>query len=301
MSPLKSGPELRTLEAADQPGFEAFLLQHAEGSLPILANLQHGGVECRGQPLQAHYIGHFRKGRLTGVLALGTNDLVYLQCPLAEELTLLVGAWRDWFDGGCHGLVGPRAQVEQVTALLGGEALPFRLNNTEQIYSRDLMQPLPTLPEDQRTRPVETADLERLYGWRTAFLHETLGLPLSEHLVEQVRADLDAQVSAGHLLVHTHGEVPVAMGLIMVELSGITQYGGIYVPPELRQRGYASWLLAGMNHLTQARGNRIAQLLSTRRHVGLNMAAQANGFKLYGDFGIILFDEPVSPPATRAA
>jgi GNAT superfamily N-acetyltransferase len=298
---VKARPDIRTLTEADRPALEGFLQQRAESSLALLGNLTRGGVVCTGQPWQAHYLGLYRHNALVGVLALGTNELVYLQCPLTEDLTLLVQAWREWYEGSCRGLIGPRAQVEHVAGLLGGESLPFRLNNTEQIYSRDLMQPLPAQPEDQQTRPATSADLERLYGWRTAFLHEILNLPLSEQLVEQVRADLDAQASHGHVVLHSHGGVPVAMGLVMVELAGIAQFGGLYVPPEFRLRGYGSWLLAGLCQLAQGRGNRTAQLLSTRRHVGINQAALLSGFKLYGDFGIILFDEPVTPPVIKAA
>ena len=293
---MTMGPDIRTLEARDRPALEGFLQRHAEGAMPLLAQLQRGGIVCEGLPNQAHYLGAFDRGLLTGVLALCSNDLVMLQCPLPDVLTRLIAVWKDWFEGGCIGLIGPRAQVEQAAGLLGGEALPFRLNNTEQILTRDLQDPLPLLLSSQLVRPAMMDELEPLYGWRTAFFHETLSLPLTQELVEQARADLDAQAATGRLALLTHNNVTVGMGLIMTELAGVAQLGGLYVPPDLRQRGYGKALLAGLLHVAADRGNRKAMVMTTKRHVAINSAATANGFKPYGDFGIILFDQPVSPP-----
>lgn len=298
---MATGPRIRTLAAEDLPALREFLMLHPDSSMHMLANLRAGGIVCKGEAQQAHYIGAFERSRLVGVLALCTNDMVLVQCPEPEHLAQLTTAWRDWFDGGAMGLIGPRAQVEQLAALLGGERLPFRLNNTEQMLTlpcKDVIMPQPVSGEVRWSSP---DDLEKLYGWRTACLHEVLGLALSEALVEQVRADVDGETAARHLAVLVEGEQLTACAQIAHEQDGLIKLGLVYVPPEHRRRGLAKQVLAGLMQIAAARGVQHASLYTTRRHVALNQAATSVGFKPYGDFGVILFSEPVKPPKRTSA
>lgn len=298
---MPSGLRIRTLNADDLPVLTEFLLQHGDSSMHMLANVRLGGIICKGEAFQAHYIAAFERSRLRGVIALGSNDMVLVQCPDPTHLTELVRSWREWFDGGAMGLIGPRAQVEHMALLLGGERLPFRLNNTEQMLSLDcaeVVMPERMIGEVRWSKP---DDLEKLYGWRTACLHEALRLPLSEALVEQVRADVDGETAARHLAVLLDGDQLVACAQIAHEQDGLIKQGLVYVPPERRGQGLAKQMLAGLMQLSAARGVRRAVLFITRRHIEISRAALSVGFKPYGDFGVILFDEPVKPPKIKTA
>ncbi len=292
--------KIRTLTADDLPALTEFLLLYPDSSMHMLTNIRLGGIVCKEEAYQAHYIGAFERSRLKGVLALGTNDMVLVQCPDTNHLTELVRSWREWFDGGAMGLIGPRPQVEFLAGLLGGEKLPFRLNNTEQMLSMNCDQVI--MPAQMGVvRWSHQDDLEKLYGWRTACLNEVLGMPLTPALVEQVRADVDGETAARHLAVLLDGDQLAACAQIAHEQDGTIKQGLIYVPPERRKKGLARQMLAGLVHLAAQRGVKRAVLFTTRRHVEVTRAAFAVGFKLYGDFGIILFDEPVKPPKLKAA
>lgn len=298
---MAAAPRIRTLAAEDMPALSEFLGLYPESSMHMLANLRAGGIVCKGEAQQAHYIGMFERSRLTGVLALCTNDMVLVQCPNLDHLTRLTNAWQEWFDGGAMGLIGPRTQIEHLAGLLGGERLPFRLNNTEQMMSmlcREVIMPASMIGE---VRWSTQDDLERLYGWRTACLHEVMGLPLSEALVEQVRADVDGETAARHLAVLLDGDQLAACAQIAHEQDNTIKLGLVYVPPERRGRGLAKQMLAGLMQIAAARGVQRATLYTTRRQVAINRAATAVGFKPYGDFGVILFEEPVKPPKIKAA
>ncbi len=298
---MASGFRVRVLGAEDLPALAEFLLLHPDSSMHMLANLNNGGIVCTGEAHQAHYIGLFERSRLKGVLALGTNDMVQVQCPDSDHLIELVRCWHEWFEGGAMGLVGPRAQIEQLTSLLGGESLPFRLNNTEQMYSLDCAQVI--MPERMvgEVRWSKPDDLEKLYGWRTACLNEIMGLPLTPDLVEQVRADVDGETAARHLAVLLEGDQLVACAQIAHEQDGHIKQGLVYIPPERRRQGLAKQMLAGLARISAERGVKRTVLFTTRRHVAMNNAALAVGYKPYGDFGIILFNEPVKPKLLKAA
>lgn len=292
--------KFRTLVADDLAALTEFLLLYPDSSTHLLTNLRLGGIVCKEEIYQAHYIGVFERSRLKGVLALGTNDMVLVQCPDINHLTELVRCWREWFDGGAMGLIGPRPQVEHLAGLLGGDKLPFRLNNTEQMLSLTCSQVV-VPPVMGKVRWSIPDDLEKLYGWRTACLNEVMGLPLTPALVEQVRADVDGETAARHLAVLLDGDQLAACAQIAHEQDGTIKQGLVYVPPERRGQGLAKQVLAGLMQLAAARDVQRAVLFTTRRHVAVTRAALAVGFKLYGDFGIILFDEPVKPPKLKAA
>lgn len=292
---------IRTLTAEDLPALTEFLLLYPDSSMHMLAELRAGGIVCTGEPHQAHYLGAFVRSRLKGVLALGSNDMVMVQCPDLLQLDQLMRCWRDWYDGGAMGLIGPRAQVEHIAAQLGGDKLPFRLNNTEQMLSIACAEATLPQPMAGLVRWSKEDDLEKLYGWRMACLNEVLRMPLLTEVVEQIRADVDGETAARHLAVLVIGDQLVGCAQIASEQDGIIKLGLVYIPPERRGQGLAKQLLGGMMQIAAERGVKRAVLFTTKQHVAMVRAAMAVGFKPYGDFGVILFDAPVKPPRSKAA
>jgi GNAT superfamily N-acetyltransferase len=288
--------DIRPLESADWPAAGAFVAQRAELAMPLLAQLQRPNAD---QP--DHALGAYQKGKLVGLLVLGGNGLVHLQCPDKKLLTKLLASWANDFEGACLGLAGPRDQIDHTLGLFGGEELPFQINNIEQVLVRDLAAAQPELPPGIVVRPAFPAELDMLCGWRTAFFHEVMNMPLSADLVAMTNYELQQLNPQGRLLVLEHAGLAVAMGQIVAELAGTAQFGAVYVSPELRYRGYATLLLAGIGQTAQQRGQGKAIVYSTQRCAGLNRAAAKLGYTAAGDIGMVLFAEPVTPPQLKAA
>lgn len=285
--------EVRTLDPADAEALEAFLQQHIAQAHPLLAQLADGGLDNRQGPLQAHYLAAFEKKKIKGLLALCNSGYVMPLCPDTALLNELVDRWAEWFKGDTLGLIGPREQIDVLLARLGGEELPFRFNNTEQILA---LGPdnfsAPLTPSPYPIRYAEMEDAEHLYGLRTALLHEVAGLPLTPELVEQVRADVDADIATGSLFMMEGPDRPVGLGQILDRQRGLLQIGGIYLLPELRNRGLGRALLAGLCHFLK---QETLILFTTKRHIALNRAALRLGFHFAGEQSLILFNEPVVP------
>lgn len=288
--------DIRPLDAADWPAAGAYLAQSAEFAMPLLAQLQKPNPEHPD-----HALGAYTKGSLVGLLVLGGNGMVHLQCPDLKLLRKMIAIWANDFEGACIGLSGPRDQIECALELLGGDALPFRLNNTEQLWRLDLNTQLPELPTGLLIRPAFVTELEMLCGWRTAFFHEVMHMPLTADLVAVANYEIQQLNPEGRLLVLEHGGLAVAMGQIVTEMAGTAQLGAVYVSPELRNRGYATLLLAGMGRMAQQRGQNKAIIYSTKRCAGLNQAAAKIGYTHAGDMGMVLFTDPVTPPQQMAA
>ena len=290
-------PAVRTLGAADAPALEDFLHRHASTSLAMLSNLRTNGIVCDGYPGQAHYLAIDDRHGIQGVLALGTDDMVQVQCPNPDHLKRLVEAWSKWFSGGAKGLCGPRAQIDRLIGLLGGEALPFHLNNTEQVLSLRTAETIrPPVTAMLACRPATEAEFPLLCAWQLSLLIETMHQADSETLRQQVLSDMSAGFSAGQLFVlcDTQGQ-PLAMARIVLAAGDVVQIGGGYVPPEFRGRYMGRTMLAELAFWLRQRNINMLVLMTNRRSVALNQAAQAVGFRPDGDFGLVIFGSPVSP------
>ena len=279
---------IRPLTQADAPTLASFLNDHAEGSQHLL------GLLNIGEAAHAHFIGGFEGNALKGVLAFTKSSLLLLQCPDPQLFPQLLARWSATTTTGAIGLVGMREQVEQAVALLGGETLPFRLNNTEQILSLPLDKLRnPPVREPLLCRPAVRDENERLYVWRMTFMHEAMRIVPTPELAEQVRADLEGEINAGHVVVlEREGEI-IATGNIISVQNNLAQLGGLFVKPELRGQGYSRFVLAGLARQARELGFTCASLHTTSRHEATQRAAYSIGFKPYGDFGVVLFTQPV--------
>lgn len=279
---------IRPLTQADASALSSFLNDYAEGSQHLLSLLN------MGEAAYSHLLGGFEGRALKGVLAYMPNGLLLLQCPNPQLFPELFSAWHKGATTGVIGVVGMRDQVEQAAALLGGEALPFRLNNTEQILSLPLDKLRnPPAREPLLCRPALRDESEHLFVWRMTFMHEALQIAPTPELAEQVRADLEGEINAGHVVVLEREGEMIATGNIISVQDGLAQLGGLFVKPELRGQGYSRFVLAGLARQARDLGFTRASLHTTSRHEATQRAAYSIGFKSYGDFGVVLFTQPV--------
>ena len=75
----------------------------------------------------------------------------------------------------------------------------------------------------------------------------------------------------------------------------MVQVGGVFTPPELRGRGHARAVVAGSLLSARAAGVSRAVLFTERENAPARRAYQALGFRVVGDYGMVLLDTPVPP------
>ena len=146
------------------------------------------------------------------------------------------------------------------------------------------------------------AGISRRYALRGVFLG-ALGLAVATgrseakeplrpaKAAEDVRAWLNAD---SHRVLLHHGQ-PVGMTGFNVRLPGIVQIGGVYTPPDLRNRGYARTAVA--LHLAEVRTKGTTRAVLFAATPAAARAYRAIGFQPNGSFALVLF----TAPATIAA
>jgi predicted GNAT family acetyltransferase len=82
---------------------------------------------------------------------------------------------------------------------------------------------------------------------------------------------------------------PVARSAFSGQLPDTVQIGGVYAPPELRRRGYGRGVVAGS--LVDARARGVTRAILFTENPAARAAYLALGFRVVGDYGIVLFSD----------
>ncbi|MFN4191607.1 MAG: GNAT family N-acetyltransferase [Tabrizicola sp.] len=167
--------------------------------------------------------------------------------------------------------------------------LTARLDDDEPGFALDLADL--RLPDAPGTRLVPAAKVARdlLLAWRAAATVETQGMPPSQSRACAAK-DVDGWLDRDSHRVLLHNGQPVALTGFNAALPEIVQVGGVYTPPDLRNRGYARTAVA--LHLAEARAagaNRAVLFAATPAAV---RAYRALGFQPAADFTLFLLATP---------
>lgn len=271
---------LRPATLADHPAIAAFLRLHEASSLFPLANL----LDEAAQTLWCAREG----AELAGVLALNAGGFLMPQWPGLDP-----GAARRALAGrSVSAIVGP---WDQVTALR--EAMDIRLEHLRHNGREPLCRlSLPDLirPEADGTvlRPLREADRETVTGWRMAYNAEAWGRT-DTGAREQAGRDVSRWLVAGSHRLLWQGDRPVALTGLNARLPDVVQVGGVYVPPELRNRGHARRAVAF--HLAEARDDGAERAVLFAASTAALRAYQAIGFVQTGWMGLALLHKSLVP------
>lgn len=281
--------ELRVLGADDAAPLEAFLLRHRDSSMFLRSNAQRGGLDYRGQRLQAIYMGGFRAGELCGVAAHAWSGMLLVQAP--DDAAALAQACVALSRRPVSGLTGPAAQVKLARQALHLHEVPATLDGDEDLYVLDLRGwGMPDVLQSGRVscRPPRPSEWPTLYAWRLAYELETLGRQDSAELRAHAREWMDGYIADGAVWVAAVDEGPVAMTLFNARLPDMVQVGGVYTPPEQRARGYARAVVAHSMLVAQQNGAERAILFTANPFAARSYSAV--GFEHTGRYGLVLFD-----------
>ena len=242
----------------------------------------------RGSLGQAVYAGAFRNGRMVGVVAHGLSGVVLVQAP--ECLPDLARACVAWSDRAVTGLSGPLAQVHETRTVLALDAADATLQSNEGLYAldlSDLVVPIALSTGDVACRAPRSNERDTLCSWRLAYDIEAIGATDTPAQRARATAALDAQLANGNVWVAVEHDRPVSLAAFNAALPDMVQLGGIYTPPELRGRGFAKVAVAGSLVAAQKRGASRAVLFAN--NPSAVRAYEALGFRLVGDYSVVLF------------
>ncbi len=268
---------------ADRPAIEAFLRDHIATSMFPLTNLLKHGM-AGGHPRAVHFWVRWHAGRITDLMTVTEEGLLFPQCP--------TGPWGDvavvLAGQGVKGLLG---EATQVAALRKALRLIARapLDTVEPLYELPLTDLRVPAVDGLVLRPLEEVPRELILSWRAAYCVESLAIP-NEDAMEQSAKDIATYVEQDSHRVLLQDGMPVAMTGFNAILPDVVQIGGVYTPPRLRNNGYARKALA--LHLVEARALGVTKAVLFAANQAASRAYEALGFRRTGAFSIVIFDEP---------
>ena len=280
---------LRLLGAGDAAALDAFLARHAESSMFLRSNARAAGLVDRGEPMQGTYVAAFDGGEIVGVAAHCWNGMVLVQAPAHGDA--LAHAAVRCSRRAVTGFSGPWDQVVTARAALGLGEAPTITDSREDLYTLDLSDLVvpPALASGRvRCRHPEDRELDLLIEWRVGFSVEALGATDGAELRQASRADVLLLHQLGADWVLVDGSDLVSYSAFNAMLPEIVQIGGVWTPPERRGRGHGRAVVAGSLVAARRQDVRRAVLFADPRNAAAKQAYRSLGFRLVGDYGLVL-------------
>ena len=185
------------------------------------------------------------------------------------------------------GAVGP---VEHVRAFMHERmargASPAHLATSERIFRLTAVTPPPPVPGHARI--AQPADRALVARWLEAFMREAL-----EDEPYDIEAMTDRWISRRGRTLHLweDGEVVSLAGVGSRTPNGV-RIGPVYTPPEARNRGYASALVATISQAQLDAGRRFCFLFTDLANPTANHIYQAIGYEPVRDVDMWRHDRP---------
>jgi predicted GNAT family acetyltransferase len=294
-------PHVRALGPGDEPAVEAFLGAHADASLFLRRNLLVGGLVDGSKRYQGTWAGAFESGRLVAVAQHTRFGAMLVQAPV--HLAAVVREAARASGRPVAGFIGPRAHALAARTALALDGVPSRLESHEGLYRLPLdALVVPELLTTGRTRVrrAVAADVDVLVRWRTAYRIESNAEDDGPALRASSRQDVEAGLDEGAGWVLEADGALVAYQQFNAMLPDVVQVGGVWTPPELRNRGYARAVVAGALLAVRAAGVQRSVLFTAEANRPAQRAYAALGFTRIGDWALIFLrharDSGSTPP-----
>jgi predicted GNAT family acetyltransferase len=276
---------IREATIADRAAMQAFLLAHIEVAMFPMANLRDHGLGAGGFGSEHPNAARFwlLGPGVRGVVAVTRRGMIMAVLPRDADLRGLAVAMAGVV---VVGAVGEAVATRLVIRALGlaGEAV---LRDTDEPGFAMLLADL-VVPDagDARLTAADEGLREMLVEWRVAYHLEIMGTPV-EQVAALAERDIANCVAAGSHRVLLVAGKPVALTGFNARLPEIVQIGGVYVPPDLRRRGYAR--LAVALHLVEARAQGAVRAVLFAANDAAARAYSAIGFQRTGVMALVLF------------
>lgn len=136
----------------------------------------------------------------------------------------------------------------------------------------------PNMPSGYLRRAA-IGDLDLMTDWRSAFIRESL----NERPPENLRAVAARSIENGTTYIWEDG-APVSMAVVSRPTPHGISIGGVYTPPDLRGRGYASACVALLSQKQLDAGKQFCTLFTDLDYPTSNSIYQKIGYRAVGDF-----------------
>jgi len=257
----------------------------------LRSNARSAGLTDRGQPMQATYVAVLERGRIAGVAAHCWNGMVLVQAPEEGHAAAVAREAVRRSGRTVTGFSGPWDQVVAAREALGLGAAPTAKDSRDELYVLDLARLIvpPQLASGAlRCRHPREGELGLLIGWRARFAIEALGATDGPDLHQASTDEVRLQHERGTDWLLLAGAAPVSYSVFNAMLPDIVQIGGVWTPPEFRGRGYARAVVAGSLLAARKQGVARAVLFADPANERARRAYQFLGFRIVGDFGLVL-------------
>lgn len=294
----KMPPVPRILTAPDTPELERFLAPRTSSSMFLLSNSRRSGLLDTGKPVSGTYAAAFDdQGSMTAVAAVYWNGMAILQAD--QQAPDLVQLASRAADRPLKGLIGLRDQVYKATSALGlPTAGPIvQLHAVESLYELNLNALV--IPEMLRTGRVRArlttpADLDLVADWDAQLGITALGATDSPAHRAAARENVARQCAENRAWLLEDEGRPVSRSIFSARIAEAVQVGGVWTPPEFRNRGYARCVVAASLQAARAAGAQTAVLFTNDDNPAANKAYATLGFNRIADWCILLYRGPVS-------
>lgn len=279
---------IRRAEASDAARIEAFLAGHPETSMFLRGNLEAHGIGKSDHDHACDYFLWPAEGPLRAVFGCSNNGFLMLQCP-GREAEALAAAARALTGRQVQGLTGDAAQARLWLEALGLSGR-LKVDHVEPLYDLDL-QDMPRA--DLVWRQPEAGDEALLAAWFQGYEADTgTGAAGTPQAAEVARDRARRTIEAGICQLLLEAGRPVGMAAVNARVKDIVQVGGVYVPPEARNRGAGRRVVQALLMQAEADGARRAILFSNNE--AASRAYEAIGFRRVGDYLVALTDGVVT-------
>jgi GNAT superfamily N-acetyltransferase len=282
--------EVRQLVPGDDVLLSDYLEKRADSSMFLRANLRRSGLIDTGHPYGGTYVAAYANRRVEAVAALYWSGALVLQAPY--HLGPILNRLKSVQARPIKELLGPLGQTEEARQLLGIRRTAVRRDSREDLFALTLSKLV--VPEHLAagiwiSRKPKRIELELLIGWRTASVSETQAgdaSPADRAEAEEVIRRLDHEGTLWVLEVD--GRI-VSMNSFNATMPDMVQIGAVFTPPDLRGLGFARACVAGSLVAARHAGVDRAVLFTPKENMSAQAAYRAIGFRVVGDYGIVMF------------
>lgn len=282
---------IRVLKPGDEAALDGFLARHWLSSMILRANRLSGGIVDEGKPHQGTYAALWDGATIVAVAAHYWNGIMAVQAP--RSLGAVVRAAATASRRPVDGFVGPWQQAEAAVNAVGRSQRRRLLGTPNMLLALDLNKlqvPAPLAKLGVSCRPARPDELEAMVPWRVASLIDTLGVKDTPDLRAAVRTETENLIAAQRLFV-AQTALPVGIAIVEAAVPEAVQFGGIWTPPRLRNRGYEAAAAISLVEAVRAPNLKHVVLLAPKSNMTLLRAYSSIGFTPLGDYGLMIYGD----------
>ena len=273
---------MKAAETKDLPRVKTFLEKYITTSMFPLSNLEKFGTS--GHDLAVQFWLHEAADEITDVLTITQAGMVFPQIH-----SMPMTALSEVLDNKTIiGIIGQAQQVSDLRAAFA-KGTPTKLDAVEPHFSLTIDDMQMPDTHGMTLEPLESADRDLMIAWRRDYEIEAL----NENPIDALKIatdDVDRYIVRDSHRVLYHNGTPVCTTGFNATYQTCVQIGGVYTPPEQRNKGYARAAVALHLKEAQAKGADTAILFSASEAAA--RAYMSIGFRQIGEFTLMIFDEP---------